>query len=192
MSSLFYRRWKQYFQMPIAESVERLSLSGYRYYGFLCREMNVHSAVELHYSNAEIAQATEIKDHKTISKVRNELQTARLIECHTVPPGVYAHIMLDQNGGRIPAPEGRTGIRRYVSNKRVRTTPDNEPATPAISSTAESSHPGASISTTETQTKVCRTHGRAIHWKRGREWLCETCHPNPHDFCPPTASEVGF
>lgn len=106
--------------MPIAESVERLSLSGYRYYGFLCREMNVHSAVELRYSNAEVAQGTGIKDHKTISRARSELETAGLVECRRVPPGVYAHIMLDQSGDPIPAPRDRKGIRHYENDRHLR------------------------------------------------------------------------
>ena len=47
MSSLLHGRFKQYFQMPIDERVEGLSPAGYRYYGFLCREMNARSAFNL-------------------------------------------------------------------------------------------------------------------------------------------------
>ncbi len=183
MSSLFHGRWKQYFQIPIAESIEHLSPSGYRYYSFLCRAMNVHSAVELRYSNAEIAKATGIKDHKTLAKARNELRAARLIECFKVPPGVYAHVMLDEAGNPIPAPKDRRGIRRYENDKThdhgKPLTIDEVPATQATN--------------TETPpiiTRKCRTHGPAPHWMRGEDWICEVCHPNPWQ--APNAKEIGF
>jgi hypothetical protein len=193
MSSLFYGRWKQYFQMPIAESVEHLSLSGYRYYGFLCREMNVHSAVDLRYSNAEIAQATGIKDHKTIGGARNELQAARLIKCYTVPPGVYAHVMLDQSGDPIPAPKDRKGIRHYPSDKAAarKNVRGHMSEQPAATLAETKSLP----ITAQTTTRECRTHGLVPHWKRGEDWLCESCHPNPHPserWHSPTAKEIGF
>jgi len=193
MSNLFYRCWKQYFQMPITESVERLSPSAYRYYGFLCREMNVRSAVDLRYSNAEIAQATSIKDHKTIAGARNELQAARLIKCYTVPPGVYAHVMLDQSGDPIPAPKDRKGIRHYpgdraAAGKNGRAHMREQPT----ATLAETKPPPI---TAQTTTRACRTHGPVPHWKRGEDWLCESCHPNPHPperWHSPTAKEIGF
>lgn len=194
MSSLFYGRWKQYFQMPIAESVEHLSLSGYRYYGFLCREMNVHSAVELRYSNAEIARATGVKDHKTISRARNELQTARLIECHRVPPGVYAHIMLDQSSFPIPAPKDRRGIRHYENDKAA-ARKNGRAHMSEQSVTATLGETKSPLITAQTATRKCRSHGLVQHWKRGEDWICESCHPNPHlpeRWHSPTAKEIGF
>lgn len=59
MTNLLYRQFTQYYQLPyLAESVENtLSLAAFRYYAFLCCEMNTRSATELHYSNAEIGRA---------------------------------------------------------------------------------------------------------------------------------------
>jgi hypothetical protein len=185
MSSLFYRRWRQYFQIPIAGSIEHLRPSGYRYYGFLCREMNVRSAVDLRYSNAEIAKATGIKDHKTLAKARRELQAARLIQCFKVPPGVYAHVMLDESGNPIPAPEDRRGIRHYENaeaseNRKAQS--EQLETTPVETKSL--------LITTENSLGECRTHGRVPHWKRGEDWICGLCHPTP--WRPPTADEVGF
>ena len=36
-----------------------------------------------------------------------------------------------------------------------------------------------SPNTAQTTTRKCRTHGLVLHWKRGEDWLCESCHPNP-------------
>jgi hypothetical protein len=193
MSSLLYGRWKQYFQIPIAESVERLGLSSYRYYGFLCREMNVHSAAELRYSNAEIARATGIKDHKTISRARKELQTARLIECRKVPPGLYAHIMLDQSGNPIPAPKDRKGIRHYENDKAAARKNGREQLSELT--TIKLADTTLTAITFEDKMRECRAHGLELHWQRGEDWLCESCHPNPHSpkrSRPPTAGEIGF
>jgi hypothetical protein len=187
MSNLIYSRWKQYFQIPITESVERLSLSAYRYYGFLCREMNIHSATDLRYSAAEIAGATGIKDRKTITKARTELEAVCLIRCRKVPPGVYAHVMLDESGNPIPAPKDRKGIRHYEADKAAawhngRAHSSEQP----IAILAEAKSPPI---TAQNTTRECRTHGMAPHWKRGEDWLCESCHQNPH---VPTAEEIGF
>jgi hypothetical protein len=196
MSSLFYGRWKQYFQMPIAEAVEHLSLSAYRYYGFLCREMNARSACQLEYSNAEIAERTRIKDHKTIKKARRELQAARLIHCYKVPPGVYRHVMLDEIGDPIPPPPDRKGIRHYSASDTRRTARKSRETRIAPAPRQEPSVTTSSVSTAGAMmVRQCRTHGGVPHWKRGEDWLCESCHPNPHlpeRWHPPTAGELGF
>jgi hypothetical protein len=194
MSNLIYRRWKQYFQIPSAESVESLSPSAYRYFGFLCREMNVHSAVELRCSIAEIAQATSIRDHKTISGARRELQAARLIEVHKVPPGVYAHVMLDQSGDPIPAPKDRKGIRHYSAKTAKKARERRINPAPRREFDVTTSSPA--ISTAEAPLmRQCHTHGLVAHWKRGEGWVCQSCHPNPYPserWQPPTAGEIGF
>ena len=188
MSNLLSRRWKQYYQMPcLPESIEReLSCVAFRYYGFLCREMNARSATELHYSNAEIAQATRIKDHKTIARARNELRNARLIECNRVPPGIYAHIMLDHCGDPIPAPEDRKGIRRYSPRNSTKVRSSSIKALPLVPISVPTVLP-------PTKAMYCYTHRRDTeHWERQGEYLCEECHPNPNSFHSPTADEIGF
>jgi len=189
MSSLIHGRWKQYFQMPIAASVENLSPPAFRLYGFLCREMNVRSAVEQQYSNAEIASATRLRDHKTISKARCELRGAGLVDWHRVPPGVYAYVMLDQYGIPIPAPKDRKGVRRYVSNQaRTPKRPALEPSPPEA---AQAPRVTCSTESPPTEIRHCRTHGPCEHWLRGEDWVCDRCHPNP--FRPPvSAGELGF
>ena len=188
MSNLIYGRWTQYFQVPVSDEVENLSLAGYRLYAHLCREMNVRSAVEQHYSNQELSQATGIKDHKTMSKARRELQTARLVACHKVPPGVYAYIMLDQRGDPIPPPKSRTGIRRHSPrNGRRQTT-----LASGAGSIAHSDRPAPVVATLSPPTPRCRVHGLAPHWDRNGDLVCELCHPNPNAFRPPTARDLGF
>jgi len=196
MSSLLHGRFKQYFQMPIDERVEGLSPAGYRYYGFLCREMNVRSACQLEYSNAEIAERTRIKDPKTIKKARTELQAARLIECCQVPPGVYLHVMLDQFGDPIPPPEGRKGIRRYSSGSDSR-------RTTKTARESRGSHPefqlpplpGGSKEPAHVPLFRCYACGGTKFWTREGDRICSRCHPSPHrteSWNPPTAGEVGF
>jgi len=186
MSNLLSGQWKSYYQMPcLPESIERtLSCAAVRYYAFLCREMNVRSATELQYSLAEIAQDTRIKDHKTLAKARRELEAARLVECRQVPPGIYAHIMLNHRGDPMPAPKGRKGIRRYSPRENDKET-SRVKALRSLPASAEASLP-------RTKSADCRTHGNTEHWKREDRYVCQQCHPNPNSFRPPTASEVGF
>jgi hypothetical protein len=115
MSNLIYGEWRQYYQVPyLPDDIERrLSLAAYRYYTFLCRAMNTHSATELHFSNEEISALTGIRDHKTLSKARSELQLCGLVDCRKVPPGIYAHTMLNEQGEPMPAPANRKGVRHY-------------------------------------------------------------------------------
>jgi hypothetical protein len=201
MSNLLSRRWKQYYQMPcLPDAVESaLSLVAFRYYAFLCREMNVRSAVELHYSNKEISLATGIKDHKTISRSRIELRDARLIDFRRVPPGVCAHIMLDQHGVAIPAPEGRRGVRRYTSGEIPKTTECNAQSKVLAAHGRNRAQTAALVAP---DADTCRTHGQAPHWNRNGDLVCELCHPNPKPsepkrstkttFLPPTAADLGF
>jgi hypothetical protein len=182
--------------MPIADSVEQLSPAGYRYYGFLCREMNARSACQLEYSNAEIADRTRIKDPKTIKKARKELQTARLIECSQVPPGVYLHVMLDQFGDPIPPPEGRKGIRRYSSGSDSRRT--TKTARESRGSHPESPMPpcpGRSEEVAHVPPIPCYACHGTKFWTREGERVCSLCHPDPkspESWNPPTAKEIGF
>ena len=186
MSNLLRGQWKQYFQMPcLPESIERaLSCAAFRYYGFLCREMNARSATELHYSNAEITLATGIRCHKTLKRARSELVSARLVDCRQVPPGVYAHIMLNHCGGPIPAPEDRKGIRRYSPRNGTKTRSSRIKAVPLVPDSDPTVLP-------PTKVTYCSTHRRGTeHWLRQGEYLCQECHPNP--FHVPTADEMGF
>jgi hypothetical protein len=185
MSNLTSGQWKQYYQIPcLPDPIERtLSCTAFRYYGFLCREMNAHSATELHYSNAEITGATGIRCHKTLKKARSELVGARLIDCRHVPPGIYAHTMLNHSGDPMPAPKDRKGIRRYSHRDHANAT-CSITVTPVVPNSAPAVLPPA-------KSKFCFTHKRDTkHWLREGEYLCYECHPNP--FRPPTAVEVGF
>lgn len=187
MSNLLRGQWKQYFQMPcLPESIERtLSCAAFRYYGFLCREMNARSATELHYSNAEITLATSIRCHKTLKKARSELVSARLVDCRQVPPGVYAHIMLNHCGDPIPAPEDRKGIRRYSPGDSTKARASSIKTVPLVPVSVPATLP-------RTVSMDCRVHGNTDHWEREGGYVCEKCHPDPNSFRPPTASEVGF
>jgi hypothetical protein len=200
MSNLLFGQWRQYYQMPcLPESIERsLSCAAFRYYGFLCREMNRRSATELHYSNADIARGTAIKDHKTLAKARRELHAAGLVNCdRRVPPGVYIHIMLNKSGDRIPPPSGRKGIARYEPRKGLRSVP----AAKEMPATA----PRAGVNENGTVPR-CSVHGQAEHWGRNGDLVCEGRHPNPNPpvhllsessthlstFSPPSAKDLGF
>jgi hypothetical protein len=187
MSNLLRGQWKQYFQMPcLPENEQTLSCAAFRYYGFLCREMNARSATELHYSNAEITLATSIRCHKTLKKARSELVSARLVDCRQVPPGVYAHIMLNHCGDPIPAPEDRKGIRRYSPRDSTKARASRTKAVPLVPDPAPAFLP-------PTKAMYCFTHRRDTkHWERQGEYLCEECHPDPNSFHPPTADEIGF
>jgi hypothetical protein len=194
MTNLLSGHWKQYFQMPIADVVERLDHPAHRYYSFLCREMNVHSAVDLRYSNAEIAQATGIKDPKTIKKARKELQVARLVEIHRVPPGIYAHVMLDQDGSPIPPPDGRKGIRQYSSgsDRRTKTARESRGSHPE---SPQPPRPGRSEELAHAYPFLCYACKGTEFWTREGARICSRCHPNPHrteSWNPPTAGEIGF
>jgi hypothetical protein len=100
--------------------------------------------------------------------------------------------MLDQFGDPIPAPKDRRGIRRYENDKATaRKNRRAQMSEDPIATLAEAKSPIAA----QTISRECRTHGRVSHWKRGEDWLCETCHPNPHlpeRWHSPTAKEVGF
>ena len=195
MTNLLHGRFKQYFQMPIDERVEGLSPVGYRYYGFLCREMNVRSACQLEYSNAEMAERTRIKDPKTINKARKELQTARLIECSQVPPGVYLHVMLDQLVDPIPPPEGRKGIRRYSSGSdRRRTTKTARESRGSHPESPQPPRPGRSEEFAHVYPFICYACKGTEFWTREGTRNCSRCHPNPNlpGRNPLTAKEIGF
>jgi hypothetical protein len=146
--------------------------------------MNARSATELHYSNAEIRLATGIRCHKTLKKARCELVRARLVDCRQVPPGIYAHIMLNHCGDPMPAPKDRKGIRRYSPRESAKAA-SSVKAVPLVPVSAPASLPRA-------VSMDCRIHGNTEHWEREGGYVCQKCHPNPNSFRPPTASEVGF
>ena len=197
MSSLIYGQWKQYFQMPIADRVERLSVPAYRVYGLLCRVMNESSAVVIYLTNAEMAERTGIKDPKTLKKVRQELADARLVELRRELLGVYGFAMLSESGVPIEAPKGRKGIRHFRPGKSVE-------AAPQVPS--EPPQPLASPMVLQRILLRCYVHRRETeHWLReGGDPVCNECHPNPSVPAPsaskadpaflrqPTAKELGF
>ena len=198
MSNLLAGQFKQYYQVPcLPPEIERaLSPTAFRYYAFLCRQLNSCSAVELQYSNAEISKETGIRCHKTIAKARSELAKARLIFGRKVPPGVYEHTMLNQAGDPIPPPKERRGIRRYASVPRPTARISSiETVTPGSASPPPVHPPMAPQSV---MFMHCRTHRRTEHWRRGADdYVCEKCHPNPNSvaassWSQPTATDLGF
>ena len=198
MSNLLHRQFKQYYQMPcLPPEIERIiSPTAFRYYGFLCRQLNSRSAVELQYRNAEISEETGIRCPKTIAKARSELVALRLIRCRRVPPGVYAHTMLNQAGEPISPPKERRGVRRYASAPRpTATMPNVETRLPA---SPPPSPPNPPIPPQSVMFMHCRTHRQTEHWRRGDDdYVCEKCHPNPNSLATnswsqPTAAQLGF
>jgi len=195
MSNLIYGRWKQYFQMPIADRVEHLSPHAYRIYGLLCRIMNESSAVVIEMTNAEMAGHTGIRDHKTLKKARQELTDARLVELRRGPVGVYGFVMLSESGAPIEPPKGRKGVRHFKSAISITPAPQLPPKPPQPSTNA----------TVAQTTRYCYTHRRKTeHWECEGQLICEECHPNPNEpeppapnvdavpFRQPTAKELGF
>jgi hypothetical protein len=193
MSSLIYGQWKQYFQVPIADRVERLTIHAYRLYGLLCRMMNESSAVVIELTNAEITVRTGITDHKTIKNARRELADARLVELHRGFLGVYSFVMLSESGVPIEPPKGRKGIRHFTFGKSLNPVPP-DPLLPPTATTL----PGRTVAR-------CYVHRRETeHWEQHGALVCNECHPNPNVpessapksdrafFRQPTAKELGF
>jgi len=192
MSNLVSGQWKQYFQIPISSSVEGLHLLAYRLYAFLCKEVNVHSAPVLQFSNQELSAAIGRKDHKAICRARKEFEEAGLIACRRVPPGIYEYKMLNQFRDQIPTPKGRRGLRIYSSGWGDRSTRVMRDLTSeGTPKQQESTNRSAKVAI-GTQLKNCNIHGTVTHWNREGELICEDCHPNPRAFRPPTAYELGF
>jgi hypothetical protein len=209
MGNLVHLRWRQYYQVPIDQRVERLSPTAHLLCCLLWQLVNHSSAVVVELTNAEIAARICLKDHKTINRARKELIDAGLITVSRVPHGVYAHTMLGQNGKPIPPPKGRTGVRRY---KAVPPQPNPGEGTAASFETSTRARARAATSTGAaeplplppprepvagqhpTEDRPCHTHGLAEHWRRGEDWVCARCHPNPSASAAPvpTASEVPF
>jgi hypothetical protein len=208
MGNLLHKRWR-YFQVPIHPRVECLSPAAHLLYCFLLQLVNHSSAVVVESTNAEIIARIRLRDHKAINRARKELVDARLITVSRVPPGVYAHTMLDQDGNPIPPPEGRTGVRRY---KAVSLQPKSNGRKAASFDTSTRERARAAPPTGEAQPlpparpreplgvqqqaehRRCYTHGVTEHWRMGEDWVCEGCHPNPSASAAPvpTASEVRF
>jgi hypothetical protein len=198
VSNLLSGRWKQYYQVPMDPRVSSLPLAAHRYYCFLMQGMNRHSAGELHFSNAELSRGTGIRDHRTLSSARAILINQGLIACRKVPPGIYAHTVLDQDGIPIPPPTDRKGVRRYLSEPSgaVRSARRSQPHSHGASAPRDPATYGQSsiqeFVGNEGNRRRCSLHGNSEHWQRGNEWICDDCHPNPNKSRQPTAREVGF
>lgn len=194
MSSLFYKQWRQYFQMPISQRVEQLTLPAFRLYGLLCRMMNESTANTIELSTQQISRLTKIRDRKTIAKARQELKANGLIEARRFGGGVFAHTMLNENGGRISVPKGHKGVRRYLPDA-LTTVADSTLKERTMLGSAGSGSPSVvnpSSGGNEPIDQVnkfpateCRLHGSAHHWRRPDGTLiCDQCHPNPHESNP--------
>jgi len=183
--------------MPrLPEELEKgLSASAFRLYAFLCREMFISTAPDLRFSNKEISSRVSIRDGKTLSRARKELQDAGLIRCRKIPPGIYSHIILDQHGDPICAPKGRRGIRHYdpiTSTVRAASALIDAKKKNPRGVLQEQQH---SAETKIVSSKDCRVHGISQHWSRnGKSWTCEKCHPyvSSEPFRVPNSKEIGF
>ena len=200
MSNLMFRQFRQYYQLPyLSPDLERtLTPVAFKYYALLWREANTRSAGELQFSNAEITKMIGIRCNKTLAKARTELEGAGLIACRRVPPGIYSHVMLSQDGHPIATPKDRKGVRLYSSTSRLAPSasfkskaqplPFIPPITPLLA--------------TSLIHRECRIHKLVPHWRRPPdEYICEKCHPNPNGMGsnthsssprPLTATEIGF
>src|SRR5262249_16650629 len=142
----------------------------FRYYAFLWRRANEHSATVLEFSNDEIRESTGLRDHKTLSKARKDLVDLGLITVRRVPPGIFSCTLLSHTGEPIPPPRQRRGVRRYEAKSCEHPKSAVSYQEPATNRVGSGQIDGSSD---------CRIHGAARHWDRDGDAVCEICHPAP-------------
>src|SRR5271157_4756591 len=91
-----------------------LSGSAVKYYVFLCQQMNQTGQVELEYTNQAICHYTNIKDHNTARKAREELQARGRIRLRKGPSGGFIHVMLSDLDEVFAPAKGRKPVRYHV------------------------------------------------------------------------------
>jgi len=174
------QRGTRYFQVPDSfvrsGDLRDLSGSAVKYYVFLCQPMNQTGQVELEYTNQEICIHTDIKDHSTAKKAREELRAHERIRFRKGPSGGFIHVMLDDSDEVFAAVKGRKPVRYHLRREKLSSEVAREPQ--ASRKTPRSlTPPAAPPGRTTARCKVHRSETE--HWERAGQLLCEECHPNP-------------
>jgi len=186
----------RYFQVPDSfvgsGDLRDLSGSAVKYYLFLCKQMNQTGQVELEYTSQEICDYTNIKDHNTQKKAREELQGHRRIRLRKGPSGGFIHVMLSDSGEVFAPAKGRKPVRYRVRREKL----PSETAKEIKQQTTvppESPKPPTRTTLLPRIVRFCYVHRRETeHWIReGGDPVCNECHPNPGAH-QPTASDLGF
>ena len=191
----------RFFSLP-AEFVESgclrdLSPSAVKLYVALYYFGQKHSAVRLEFSNAELQSQTGL-DTKSIQTARKLLCDQNLVRTLKGALGVYTYTLLNQKTGEaLPAPQGRTGIRRYHSAPRQH--PERQSETIPSTQPTRLSKPSDTLSRQNTPVSFrCFSCKGTESWSRGTDQLCVRCHPDPQSplrrarTSSLTAAEVGF
>lgn len=191
-----------FFSIP-AEFVESgclrdISPSAVRLYVGLYYFAQKHSAVRLEFSNAELQRHAGL-DTKSIQTARTQLRDRKLIRTLKGALGVYTYILLNPTTGEpLPAPERRTGLRRYHSPLKEHSREQSEPSSainakrPSDDSCVQANRVDAPIAFR------CFSCKGTDFWIRGIDRTCVRCHPDPRlsvrsrETCSPTAREMGF
>lgn len=186
-----------YFQMPFAvdEALPTLSPNAAKLVMFLMARAHRHNAVELEFSQSEIAEGTGIKDRKTILKTQQEVESAGFIRLQKTASGVFLHNLLDPStGAPIPKPERYSGVRRYrkgetttpkpkeVGQEQAARHPENCQPTialppPQVPTPAQRAKSTPAVSP---GTFLCKIHPNAPVWRlTDGTPRCSVCNPNP-------------
>jgi hypothetical protein len=177
----------------------RVTPSGNKLYTVLCYLAQRHTAVQLEFSNAQLQAFTGL-DTKSIQSARRQLCDLSLIKIQKGALGVYTYTLLNPTSSQpLPAPEGRTGFKRYRSPAKEPTTGEikvNVANTVEHRSPNIANHPGQQVD--RPTTFRCYSCEGEDFWSRGTERICARCHPGPGirgiqgETCSPIAAEVGF
>jgi len=163
-----------------------------------------HSAVRLEFSNAQLKAHAGL-DTKSISSARDQLRTLGQITFQKGSMGVYTYVLLNPiTGTELPAPQGRTGIKRYQSSPKAHrdTRITDTRAKEHLKVRLEGLPAGTTHDIGEEEPSSaafrCFSCKRSEFWMRGGERICARCHPDPkastfqRQPLIPSASELGF
>lgn len=195
----------KFFNIP-AEFVESgglrdMSPSSVKLYVALYYFAQKHSAVRLEFSSAELQDHTGL-DTKSIQSARGQLRDRRLIEIQKGALGVYTYILLNPaTGSPLPAPEKRTGLRRYHGRPKDQSKQQPGTKSPVPQKKPIQTATGCEVGGQRTAASGfrCFTCKGTEYWSRaGTDRICAHCHPDPRGSIPqreirsPTAAEMGF
>ncbi len=189
-----------YFSIPaefvVSGCLRDISPSAVKLYVVLHYFAQKHTAVRLEFSNAELRNYTGL-DTKSIQTARKLLCDLNLMRTLKGALGVYTYTLLNQKTGEaLPAPQGRTGLRRYHSAPREH--PKRQPVKPATEPRRESTPIDAVSRRNNPAPFSCFSCKGSESWSRGTDQVCVRCHPDPQSplrqtrTSSVTAAEVGF